>query len=193
MAEAVCPSCATRLRVPDGRSGVVTCPMHAGGCGTKFRFPHIERSDIAFRCACDGAHFTVGFQRKHNQTKFTVDRIVPATIGGGKGESAKQASYNADIYDFRNFYCGCCGYSPNDNAPQFVRCGKCRQIVCGAQVYKKLDGPTSTVYWFICYPECGHEGPITGRIEEYDASRGHAVERVASALVEGKPVPLKIR
>ena len=191
MPEIKCPSCSIGLRIPDG-SGTIACPRSAGGCGTRFKYPFVQRSSIAFRCACNGGHFNVTLQRKPKAPKFVIERIATVGLGGTDRVAAEVTAYNADVYDFTGFYCACCGYHPGDAAHKFVKCGRCKELVCGAQIYEKLDTSITEALWFSCYPECGNHGPIVGRIEEYDALRTEAAERVASGLLKGAPTPLKI-
>ena len=183
MAEPVkCPACGLGLRgLPEHRRLLVTCPSNAGGCGTKFYHPPTERSTITMRCSRDGSPFWVTFKREAPHPKFTIERIIRATGKGDDPAASKSGNYAADIYDVHNFYCPCCGYAP-ENGPQqvfYVRCGSCQELICGGQVYNKLDSPTTTVQWFVCHPACGHQSPLAGRIEEYQATRTTSAARLA--------------
>ncbi len=189
MAEPVpCPACGLGLRLPENRRLLVTCPTKAGGCGTKFYYPPTERSTITFRCSRDGSPFWVTFKRETPQQKFTIERIIRATGQEGASSAPKFGNYAADVYDIHSFYCPCCGYVPEHGSNQvfYVHCAKCRDLVCGGLVYEKLDGPTTTVQWFVCHPTCGEQGAIVGLIEEYQATRTISAARLA---VPSLPTP----
>jgi hypothetical protein len=189
MAEQVtCPACGRGLRgIPQNRRLLVTCPSQAGGCGTKFYHPPAESSTIAFRCSRDGRPFWVAFRREMPHHKFTIERIIPAA-GNGTDPASTPGNYAADVYDVQTFYCPCCGYAPEAASGQlfFVHCSKCRDLVCAGQVHDKPDGPAATVRWFVCHPACGHQGPVTGLISEYQATRTTSAARLA---VPGLPQP----
>jgi hypothetical protein len=192
MAEPVtCPACGLGLRgIPHGRRLLVTCPLKAGGCGTRFYHPPTERSTIAFRCSRDGSPFLITFKREAMQQQFVIDRIVRATGKGDDPAASQFGSYAADVYDVHHFYCPCCGYAPEYGSGQmfYVHCSKCRDLICGGCVYEKLDGPATTIKWFVCHPACGHQGPVWGTIGEYQATRSTSAARLA---VPGLPTPDK--
>jgi hypothetical protein len=192
MAEPVkCPACGLTLRgLPEGRRLLVTCPPKTGGCGTKFYHPPAERSTIAFRCSRDGSPFWVTFKRETPHQKFIIDKIIPATGKGDESAASQFGNYVADAYDIHDFFCPCCGYAPKYDSGQmlYVHCSQCRNLVCGGRVYEKLEGPATTVKWFVCYPACGHQGPTRGTIEEYQATRSTSAARLA---VPGLPTPDK--
>jgi predicted RNA-binding Zn-ribbon protein involved in translation (DUF1610 family) len=68
-----CPGCARGgLRVPDGKRGKVTCPT----CGAEWFYPEeIELSEVSFRCARSGAHFSVILSRRSKQHPFVIEKI----------------------------------------------------------------------------------------------------------------------
>jgi predicted RNA-binding Zn-ribbon protein involved in translation (DUF1610 family) len=68
-----CPGCARGgLRVPDGKRGKVTCPT----CGAEWFYPEeIELSEVSFRCAKSGAHFSVILSRRSKQHPFVIEKI----------------------------------------------------------------------------------------------------------------------
>jgi hypothetical protein len=87
-----CPGCGRGgLRIPDGKRGKVTCPT----CGAEWFHPEqIELSEITFRCARSGAHFTVILSRRSPLHRFAIEKIrrfVPAT-GSKPGQSAPATS-----------------------------------------------------------------------------------------------------
>lgn len=182
-----CPACGLGLRVPETGRLKVTCPPKGGGCGTSFYHPPAEQSTIAFRCSRDGRPFWVRFMRELPQQKFTIDRIIPAS-GNGSDPAGAPGNYAADVYDVHSFYCPCCGYVPEFGSGQtfFVHCSKCRDLICGGLVHEKPDARGTTVQWFVCHPACGHQGPVTGLISEYQATRTTSAPRLA---VPGLPAP----
>ena len=190
MAEPVkCPACGLGLRnIPEGRRLLVTCPPQAGGCGTKFYHPPAERSTIDFRCSRDGSPFWVTFKREAPHPKFIIDKIVRAAGKGDDPAASGFASYAADVYDIHDFYCPCCGYAPGYDSGRilYVHCSQCRELICGGRIHDKPDGSGATVRWFVCHPACGHQGPLWGKIEEYQATRTTGAHRLA---VPGLPTP----
>ena len=76
MAILTCPGCGrSGLRVPDGRSGKVTCPR----CGAEWFYPEaVEVSEVEFRCSQTGARFIVQLSRRSPLHKFVVQGIKHA-------------------------------------------------------------------------------------------------------------------
>ena len=92
MAILSCPGCGRGgLRVPDGRRGKVTCPT----CRAEWFHPEeIELSEVTFRCAKSGAHFTVILSRRSPLHKFAIEEIrrPVAAAGSNPGQSASVTS-----------------------------------------------------------------------------------------------------
>lgn len=191
MAETTCPSCKMKLRVPDGKTGLVTCPTSRDGCGTKFYHPEIETRTIRAFCSRDGSEFDVIFGKDHKSATFkvkTLAKLKPRSVSSDKDndQPPKSAQSNADGYDWGAFYCPCCSFVASSGKSSIVHCGHCQQIVCGGRGYRAIDDRQKEVFWFVCYPKCGHEGPVTGKIQEYTATKASYTKRASSgALPDG--------
>ena len=65
--------------------------------------------------------------------------------------------FNMDEFDFRGWYCPCCGH--NKHAParvRFVRCSRCREYICGVGVIQIDDEHLE----FNCHERCGNRGDL---------------------------------
>jgi hypothetical protein len=185
IAVVACPSCRTRVRVPTDRGRL---KIHCRECGTTWFHPSaVEYSDIDFRCARDGAYFTVSLARSSPDQQFKIDRIFAhATaapperrIGSGRpGVSApaqvgsvrpsNKRVFSAHDYDWGGFYCPCCGYIPAEAGDSFCHCEACGEFVCQSNVIEdKNTRPRQRI--FHCYPQCGKSGVIAGAIREFES------------------------
>jgi hypothetical protein len=167
-----CPSCGANARVPSDRGLLkVKCPS----CATRYFYPATsEFSEVQFRCSRDGATFLVATRRHRPDDRFQIHRIAPLSASkssqlvpteavAAAPDGPAHTTHAAHEYDWSGFYCPCCGYIPRGSDTEFVQCGKCREFVCGESITKETTGTR----YFRCYPTCGGEGVVTGKIKEY--------------------------
>lgn len=63
--------------------------------------------------------------------------------------------FTFDDFDFTGWYCPCCGHAKQGYViHRFIRCGKCREYICGARVSNLPDGRVS----FRCHDRCRNTG-----------------------------------
>lgn len=175
-----------------------------------------EMLELPFRCALTGNCFNVAFGRYHRNHKYRVVHVSPATaiqapstpqpmshplltkILGSFLSVAKPASqpkpsplarqtFDASEFDFGGWFCPCCGYSRDVPAyPQFVRCGTCKEFVCGGRVTRVSTG----IATYECHDECKGSGRISeNHIETFDGSPISAPLGSTSALSPSVPDP----
>jgi hypothetical protein len=86
LAIVICPGCSHKLRIPDGKSGKVTCPH----CGAEWFHPDtLELSDVAFRCSMSGARFNVISSRRSPLHKFVIQKITTPLPEAGRPADAE--------------------------------------------------------------------------------------------------------
>ena len=87
-------------------------------------------------------------------------------------------AFDAKDFDFSGWYCPCCGHSRDAAVyPQFLRCSKCNECVCGARVIRV----SPEIQTFECHDGCKHVGRVGGQIETFDGSQ------TSSSLPAAKP------
>lgn len=61
-------------------------------------------------------------------------------------------SYDINEFDFAGWYCPCCGHGKDMQGEyiQFIKCGTCRELVCGSRVTRLPDGRRN----FKCHDGC---------------------------------------
>jgi hypothetical protein len=58
-------------------------------------------------------------------------------------------------FDFTGWYCPCCGHGkPYSGQTRFVRCGRCREYICGGQITRVENGREM----FRCHDRCRNSG-----------------------------------
>lgn len=150
-----------------------------------------EKNDctLTFKCSHTGGKFEVTFRRRSLSHKFRIHEISgPVADASYKifSSSASQPhtssksitgtsdrktnDFESSNFNFSGWFCGCCRFAhPSDTRPvysRYVRCGGCREYVCGASVREVSEGVTI----FECVGECEGGGVINGRIESYTSS-----------------------
>ena len=95
-------------------------------------------------------------------------------------------AFDATEFDFSGWYCPCCGHSRDVPVhPQFVRCGVCKECVCGARVIHV----SPDIKTYECHDGCRSTGRIVGHIETFDGSS--IAGSMPSAAQPDSPTTLK--
>ena len=136
---------------------------------------------VPMRCSLDGRPFRVELSKRDGSKKWRIDRITPgmrvvATTSGAAASASLSPKLNSAEIDWSGWRCGVCGFG-SSNEGQFVQCGTCNELVCGAKV-RDLGGGIQT---FECYPACGGGGRMSGQIESYSG----ADSRQTQTLLDG--------
>lgn len=144
-----------------------------------------ESVSIPMRCAETGKKFHAHFYWNNSRKSYVITDVVPEEPGpqAGYGRSevvnhhapagpaspdripSKEgsapaapgpAAYEAKTseIDWDGFYCPHCGHKSH---PSFVKCGVCKELVCGARV---IRGNIRNI--FRCHDGCGHQGELGG-------------------------------
>lgn len=143
---------------------------------------------LRFKCSETEKKFDVTLRRRSANHKFRIHEIsgpvatAKVTLFSRQGSQAEKSTqstsetpvssgeFEADDFDFSGWYCGCCRFAhPSDNRTvysTFVRCGTCREYLCGASVKQISEGVTI----FECVGDCQGGGKITGSIDSYKSS-----------------------
>lgn len=168
----------------------VTLPMRCSASGRKFHAV----------CEWDPA-----LKRYVLQTTVPLPRDPPdmgrfaRTIAGLFRSNARQldgVSYGAvatdrdaatdfdlEEFQFDGFSCPLCGYGktvPLTERTQFVKCGRCRELVCGKGISKSRGSGV-----FRCHKQCGFEGELAGPI----TSAKGLVDAPTSRMMDTAPEP----
>lgn len=147
------------------------------------------QAELWFRCAKTGEHFTVSFMRYSPAHRFQISGIRKERPSAGQttGGAVREQSYSSADFDFSGFYCPCCGHARNEQVPSlFVRCGKCRDLVCGGRVRKLA--PDRVL--FACHDECGGGGEVSGQIESYtSATQDSPAKHTSGTIRQGLSLP----
>ena len=131
----------------------------------------IEIREIPFRCARTGGRFRVLFGRTNAARNFRIRQVLaedvqsepnpPGPVVGSAIARKLRAipgrvtrvfrnhqlsrethTFDAGEFDFAGWYCPCCGHSQHQQTwPEFVRCSKCGECVCGGRVIQVNNGP----------------------------------------------------
>lgn len=158
-----CPHCSQRLRVPPNRNLRVTCPK----CQTTWQQDQtvIEHRTVSFTCSKTGGRFKVLFGKRHPDKRFQVLQVgvgdAPALSGQIAHETAAVTaqSFSFEDFDWDGWYCGCCQWGKDEAARfDFIRCGKCKDLVCGRRSYT-----AKSEEYFKCSDDCGGGGKLTGK------------------------------
>jgi hypothetical protein len=161
---------------------------------------------LTFRCAEKGTCFDVVFSRYSSAHRFQILSIPPRTVvpgppatggsiarypvidgtAGGRPQSAvdqAQEGFAADDFDFSGWHCPCCGHARGELMPEFVRCSKCGEYVCGARIREIPGGGLI----FACHDGCGGSGRVEGTLTSYAGSStvGHEQDASASSRQRG--------
>lgn len=74
-------------------------------------------------------------------------------------KAPENENYNPSEFDFKGWYCPCCGHAKNSHAAHlFIQCGRCHEYICAARV-KRLPNGSET---FRCHNRCGGHGTLGG-------------------------------
>lgn len=141
---------------------------------------------VPMRCSLDGRPFRVEFTRPDSSKKWRIDRVSPgmrvvATVGSADTTQTAAPKLRSDEVDWAGWHCAVCGYG-RANEGQFVQCGTCRDLICGATV-RNLDEQIRT---FECHPTCGGAGRITGDIQDYSGTETTTAQPLLGAREAAK-------
>jgi hypothetical protein len=128
---------------------------------------------IPMRCSQTGRLFCACLVWNAQQSRFRFARaLLPGSVPSSV-VPVKAGTLSHSESDWSGFACPCCGHSVT--WPQFVRCGTCQELVCGARCRRLQDGR----FHFQCHDGCGGGGICSGHIESYDGvalgSRGTVI------------------
>jgi ribosomal protein S27E len=205
-----CSTCGHRWDVQDGESGGAlaiaadgmpaqkTIERAEGPSGRAKTEP--DRKEVMFRCAKSGGQFKAIFKRSGTAGRFIFDKAhkieggtVSQSQGAEKsaarrgGAEAQSDDIDIEALDFGGWYCPHCGH---DGDTIFVKCGRCRELVCGARVKTKF---LSRKKIFECHDGCGRKGEINSDIDRISARalRQHKSSAPAKTASEGAQIENK--
>ncbi|MBV6396879.1 MAG: hypothetical protein HFACDABA_02481 [Anaerolineales bacterium] len=78
-----------------------------------------------------------------------------------EGIPSLNADFDIGDFSFAGWYCPYCGHTKKGDFPDFIRCGRCKELVCGSRTSLLPSGAEM----FACYDECGKTGEIKGTIK----------------------------
>jgi len=142
---------------------------------------------VSFNCAKNGREFSVIFTRPSRYEKF---RIKETQIGqkdlaaAAPAQPAQSQSFDANELDFSGWECAHCKHRA---WPQFVKCGSCRRLICGANVVSHQNGQQT----FTCAPGCEGDGVLEGEITSFD-SASLGAQNPAAGLLRGDDATPKL-
>lgn len=150
----------------------------------------METLAVAFRCSQDGRAFRAVLTKDAALGKYRIEKLLPgmAVTASSSGKSAGAALESAknltgDLFDWSAWYCLPCGYG-KQGGNDFVKCGKCEELVCGAGI-REMDG----IRTFACHKRCGNTGRIEGNIDSYGAHQMMPTGPSGPALGSGRTNP----
>ena len=133
-------------------------------------------SIIKFRCSkFFGVVFETIFVQQSPKHNFQLFKILKAEEGGHmpfsltQNDTATLPTYTRSIdsnsFDFSGWSCPYCSHSDSNGGSPFVRCGTCKDMVCGSRI-RTLD---SGARIFTCHNLCGGGGELgKGTIQSYE-------------------------
>jgi hypothetical protein len=193
-----CPSCGTKVKVPTDRGRLkIKCRV----CETRWFYPAtINYSDANFRCARDGAHFTITLSRSNPEERFKINRIF-AVEHGAVGLPAREGGQLPGrglwlaVLPWRNRQAPLVSTLKEEaEKPKFSAadynwagfycpcCGYKPDHYQGAFVHcpecnelvcqgTVVAAPGNQERIHKCHPSCGGSGVIRGSIQEYSSER----------------------
>jgi hypothetical protein len=150
-----------------------------------------EVRELVFRCAKTGQKFRALLGRAQPTHRFRVLMMEPLPKPGPKNsfEAADVSacaksihSFDRRDFDLSSWFCPCCGHSRDRQSEfMFVRCGTCKEYVCGARTIKVGGGPAT----FACHNGCRGGGRLERFISSLEGSPQQPGSRSASAQIGG--------
>ena len=123
-----------------------------------------EIRQIRFRCAQNGMAFWVDFTRLSTDDMFTIsgyEKIsMPAADDTAEVDTKVTAEQTFDIneFDSTGWTCFFCGHCVDECS--FIKCGRCKELVCGSRVRALPDGRLE----FHCHTGCGSVGVVSNTL-----------------------------
>jgi ssDNA-binding Zn-finger/Zn-ribbon topoisomerase 1 len=122
---------------------------------------------IRMRCSRTGRLFAVHFVHSESngmkialiQSEASMNAWVRTAV---RERVLDPSSRHSGDFDWTNLTCPHCGFSAKTGA-QFVKCGRCRELVCGGTLSSAELLPQT----FSCHSGCGNSGIVSGMIESY--------------------------
>lgn len=125
------------------------------------------RTTLRMRCGKTGSVTLALFTRTEKSAQFRIEKVLMSTSdsgqSSGQGNEPGADRFPSKQFDWSGWYCPSCGHNQNAESPHtFIRCGTCRELVCGFSVRDVGPGIST----FKCF--CGHGGRIGGQIDSYE-------------------------
>jgi hypothetical protein len=167
-------NCGRRVTVPTDKGPI---KLRCSHCNSTWVFtpPSVpDMRELNFRCATTGKQFKVAFARLSKNHQYRIVHIFPhvafqqpARNSGLSPVSGRAELFDATEFSFAGWHCPHCGYGRDSDVESiFVRCGTCRECVCGSRIIRV----SSRVSTFECHDGCKGGGMIQGDIEGFEGA-----------------------
>ena len=127
----------------------------------------MSNASVNFRCAKTGNVFTLELARAAGDRTYRPIRIVRRIEAPGGNRAAGGAAISLEAIENRvweRMRCPWCGYRDSETGLFWVRCGGCKDYVCGGRISIRNGAP-----YFRCHADCGSEGDIRDSLDSMDA------------------------
>jgi hypothetical protein len=181
-----CGLCGQKLRIPAKRNLQVACPT-CGEVAIHYQV-EVDYRVIPFRCSQTGERFKVVFSRDSKEERYRIkavsqeDKFTVTPYSRAHYAVDADQSFDVKEFDDSGWHCGVCEWGKDQRVdPTYVRCGRCRELVCGRRSYTAADGKKL----FRCHVGCGNEGVLEKDGPTISSLRGEAFQHKPQTVESG--------